>query len=271
MTFVYVLIMLAALVISYRFNPWIGLALTVLALIYIIYSYRPNFYAIKARKAYMNGKFMEAKHQYKKAIDTGRAKAEIRIEYADALMRTGDFEESEQVLNNILRYKLKPNILNSAKLRRCMVYFKLNNFTEAYDDAIEMYNEGFRSTYLYGLLGYFKMCKSKDSKDTLNFCMEAYEYNSDDRDITDNLAVCYYYRGEYNKAKELSDKIMESNPQFVEAYYHGALIEYTLGNYDKAMEYIDKIPGCRWSTMTTVSKEEVEELKTKTKLRLGEK
>ena len=269
MTLVYILVMLAILVISFKFNPLIGAVLMALMLIYIIYAYRPNFYAIKARKAYAEGQFAEAKRQYKKAMDTGKAKVEIRIEYADALMRTGHVEEAEQVLNNLLRYKLKPANEKVAKLRRCMVYFKENNFTEAYDDAMELYNEGFKNTYLYGMLGYFKLYKSRTADETLDFCKEAYEYNSDDRDITDNLAVCYYYRGEYEKAKELSDKILEGNPQFVEAYYHGALIEYALANYEKALEYIEKIPGCRWSTMTTVSKEEVEDLKNKTEEKLG--
>lgn len=269
MTFIYILIMIAVLVISFKFSPIIGAILAALMLIYIIYAYRPDFYAIKARKAYMAGKFAEAKRQYKKAIDTGKAKVAIRIEYSDALMRTGHFDEAEQVLNNVLRYKLKPENEKVAKLRRCMVYFKQNNFTEAYDDAVELYNEGFKNTYLYGMLGYFKLYKSKTSDETLDFCKEAYEYNSDDRDITDNLAVCYYYRGEYEKAKELSDKILEGNPQFVEAYYHGALIEYALKNYEKVLEYIEKIPGCRWSEMTTVSKEEVGDLKNKAKEKLG--
>ena len=73
----------------------------------------------------------------------------------------------------------------------------------------------------------------------------------------------------FEKAKELSDKILEGNPQFVEAYYHGALIEYALKNYEKVLEYIEKIPGCRWSEMTTVSKEEVEDLRNKAKEKLG--
>ena len=54
---------------------------------------------------------------------------------------------------------------------------------------------------------------------------------------------------------------MEGNPKFVEAYYHGAMIEKALGNYEKALEYLEKTPSCRWSAMTTVTKSEVEKLK----------
>ncbi len=269
MSLVYVLIMGAVLVVSFKINVILGIVLSVAMLAYLAYSRLPDFYVIKARKAYADGKFSQAKSLYKKAVDTGRSKPASRIEYSDTLMRTGNYEDAEQVLNNLLRYKLKPEISNVAKLRRCMAYFKQNNLKEAYDDAVEIYNEGYKNTYLYGLLGYFKICRSKTDDDTLNFCMEAYDYNSDDRDITDNLALCRYYRGEYDEAKKLSDKIMEGNPQFVEAYYHGALIEYALGNYKKALEYLNKTPGCRWSAMTTVTKDEVRELKEKAERRTG--
>ena len=265
-----VVLIVAAAIICFKWNPLVGCILTALIFVGLIYFKRADYYAIKGRTAFSKGDFKEAKRQYKKAMDTGKAKVATRVEYSDILMRTGNFEEAEQVLNNILRYKLKPENEKVAKLRRCMVYYKMDNLKEAYEDALEIYNEGYKTTYLYGLLGYFKIQMDKTADDTLEFCKEAYDYNSDDRDITDNLAICYYNRGEYEKAKGLSDKILEGNPQFVEAYYHGALIEYALGNYEKVLEYLDKTPDCRWSTMTTVTKEEIEELERKTKRFLKE-
>ncbi len=258
---VYVILAAAAVFVSFKANIIVGIAVTAALTAYVIYSKYPDIWAIKARSSFAEGKFAEAKRRYKKAVDTGRAKPSTRIEYADALMRTGNFEDAEQALNNLLRYKLKPEIANTAKMRRCMAYFKQNNLEEAYNDAMEIYESGYKNTYLYSLLGYFKICKNSKAQETLDFCKEAYDYNGDERDIADNLALCYYYRGEYDKAKELSDKIMEGNPKFVEAYYHGAMIEKALGNYEKALEYLEKTPSCRWSAMTTVTKPEVEKLK----------
>ena len=54
---------------------------------------------------------------------------------------------------------------------------------------------------------------------------------------------------------------MEKNPSFVEAYYHSALIAEALGDTKRALEYLDKVDGCVRSAMTTVSEEQICELK----------
>ncbi len=262
MTIIYILCAAVIIVLAYKFNIWLGLGLTALLLAYGIYSFIPNYYVIKANKAYQAGDFDESRKWYKKAYDTGRAKTNIKISYAYILLRTGDADEAEDVLNRIIRVKgVKPENKIKAKQQRCMVYFKQGRLDEALEEAYEIYDNGnYKNTTLYGMLGYFKYLHD-DVDEALRFCLEAYEYNSDDRDITDNLSLCYYKKGEYEKAKELSDKIISSNPQFVEAYYHGAQIAVKCGNYETAKEYLDKIPDCRWSNMTTVSHSEVEELR----------
>ncbi len=261
MTIIYILCAAILIVLAYKFNILLGLGITALLLAYGIYSFIPNYYVIKANKAYQAGDFNESKKWYKKAYDTGRAKINIKISYAYILLRTGDTDEAEDVLNRIIRVKgVKPENKLKAKQQRCMVYFKQGRLDEALEEAYEIYDNGnYKNTTLYGMLGYFKYLND-DVDEALRFCLEAYEYNSDDRDIMDNLSLCYYKKGEYEKARELSDKIISSNPQFVEAYYHGAQIAVKCGNYETAREYLDKIPGCRWSNMTTVTHEEVEEL-----------
>ncbi|MGN1115602.1 MAG: hypothetical protein ACI4TH_03455, partial [Candidatus Ornithomonoglobus sp.] len=63
------------------------------------------------------------------------------------------------------------------------------------------------------------------------------------------------------EAKKISDKVLEKQPKFVEAWYHGAQIDNKLGDYDGALEKIEKIKDCNRSFMTTVSEDEVEALK----------
>ncbi|MCI5604957.1 MAG: tetratricopeptide repeat protein [Clostridia bacterium] len=269
MTIVYIICTAILVVLAYRFNVLLGLGITALFLAYGIYSFIPNYYTIKGNKAYQEGDFEESKKWFKKSYDTKRAKVNTRVSYAYILMRTGDFETAEQILNSIIRAKgVKPEQKNNAKQQRCMVYFKQGKLEEALEEAYEIFDNGnYKNTMLYGMLGYFKYLHDAP-EDALKFCLEAYEYNSDDRDITDNLSLCYYKLGDYEKAREYSDKIIAENPQFVEAYYHGAQIAVKCGDYATAKEYLDKIPSCRWSQMTTVTQEEVDSLAREVKSRL---
>lgn len=261
MKLIYAILAAVVVYFAYKFNLWLGLAVTAAIVIYAVYALIPSFYEIQAKKAFGNADFKKSRDWYKKAVGTNRAKVNTKTSYAYVLMRTGDLDLAETVLNGIIRTKgVKPADKNFAKQQRCMVYYKQGRMDEALEEAEEIFDGGnYKNTTLYGMLGFFKYL-TEPAEDALKFCLEAYEYNSDDRDITDNLSLCYYKMGEYEKARELSEKIISENPQFVEAYYHGAQIAVKCGEYAKAKEYLEKIPDCRWSNMTTVSHEEVDEL-----------
>lgn len=258
---IYYVLAIAVIVLLFKFaGPLPGAIALILVAAYALYAYIPTYYASKGNKAFNEGDFDEAAAMYKKCMDTKRPKLNHRINYAYMLMRTGDFAEAERVLDYILRFKtIKPEIKNAARQHRCMVYYKQGRLDEAIEDAEETFKD-YKTSAMYAMLGFFKLLKAPTADDTLDFCLEAYEFNSDNRDIKDNLSLAYYNRGKYEKAKELSDAMIEDAPQFVEAYYHGALIAVKLGDYNKAKEYMEKLPECRWSNMTTVTKEQAAEL-----------
>lgn len=261
MKFLNVIIVLALLFFLTKYNLFLGLAAFVVVMAYLIYTNIPVIYRAKGRKCYMDGDYQGAKKYFKKAVDTGHAKGDIRIEYSYVLLRTGDIDDAEAVVNHMLAYKIKPEYRTRAIIQRCMCYYKQGNLEEAMADATDLYNDGFRSIMHYGMLGFFKIIADPMSQDTFDFCKEAYEYADDDRDICDNMLICYYNRGEYEKAKEISDKVVETSPKFVEAWYHAAQIACKLNDYEDALEKLEHIKECRRSFMTTISEEEIEKLR----------
>lgn len=269
MKFIFFILICIALFFVYRYSVVLGIILSVVIVLYAVYHYLPYIYRYKGRKAFNEGNYSEAASMFKKAVDTGRANIDTRMEYSYVLLRTGEVEEAEAIVNNMLRYKMKPSYKGRAVIQRCMCYYKRGNIDEAIEDGMELFNDGYKSIMLYGMLGFFKTLKDPLSKDTLDFCLEAYDYADDDRDICDNLLICYYNRGEYDKAKELSDKVLEKAPKFIEAWYHGAQIDNKLGRYADALEKLEKIGECHRSFMTTISEEEVEALTEEVKSRLS--
>ncbi len=268
MKLIYTLILCIILVLAYRQSWILGIIASVVIFGYLIYKYMPQFYRVKGRQCFGAGDYKGAKRYFEKAVNTGHAKGDIRMEYSYVLLRTGDIDEAEQVVNNMLCYKIKPEYRGRAIIQRCMCYYKRGNLDEAIEDGMELFEEGYRSIMLYGMLGFFKILKAPMAQETFDFCKEAYEYADDDRDIRDNMLICYYNRGEYEKAKELSDMVLEDKPKFVEAWYHGAQIDCKLGDYAAAAEKLEHIKDCNRSFMTTIPEEDVEALKEKVALKL---
>ena len=134
-----------------------------------------------------------------------------------------------------------------------------NAMYEAMEEAQDFFAD-VKNTITYGIMGYFMHITGAPAEDTLKLCLEAYDYNADDRDIADNLALAYIRAGKNAEAAELADKIIEKNPEFVEGYYHGAQANIALGNRKKAKEQLSHISACNRTSMTTVSEEEVGKL-----------
>ena len=91
-----------------------------------------------------------------------------------------------------------------------LIHYRQNNF----EDAVELMSEVFearKSSSIYGALAYYKILA--EDEDAMEFCLEAYDYNSDDKIIVDNLIIMHLKNGDYEKAKELGCK----NTHFVNA------------------------------------------------------
>lgn len=238
-----------------------GFILVALMLIYGIYHFIPSYYIIKGNKAYAAGDDEASCMWYKKAYDTGRTKVETKTSYAYILMRTGNADEAEKVLDTIIRVRgLDPKKKNLAKQQRCMVYYRQGRLDEALEEAYELYNNGYKTSNLYSMLGYFKQLNNAPLDETLQICEEAYEYDDENRDILDNLSVCYYKLGRYEDAERISDKLLQKNTEFVEGCYHGAQIALKTGNKDKARKCIEMLQNCKRSGMTTVTEEEIKKI-----------
>ena len=262
MTILYVLAAVAAVFFAFQINVWAGIALVAIILGAGIYYYIPRYYAARGNQAYAAGDDEAAYRWYKKAIETGRASVMMKSSYAYTLMRTGREDEAEKVLDPIIRVKsLDPKKRNLAKQQRCMVYYRQGRIDEAIEDVQALFEEGYVNSAVHGMLGYFMLLRGDDLDETLKVCEEAYDYNKDNRDILDNLAICYYRLGRYEDAERISDELLENCENFVEGCYHGAQIAVALGKYDRADELLEEISDCKRSAMTTVTEEQIEELK----------
>lgn len=251
------LIVLAALFVCYMINFWLGIILTLGAVIFLLAKNISAVYALLGSRAYGNNDTQKAIKWFKKAIATGKASGAIRNNYAMILLRTGDPKGAEEIFNAVINSNsCTAEEKRSAKQYRSMAYLKQGNKDLALSEAKELFADS-KNTITYGLMGYFMQLTNTDNNELLTLCEEAYDYNSDDRDIIDNLVVALTRNNLLDRAKKLASELRESHPTFVEAFYHSAIIELKLGNKEAAKEHLSHIPDCRRSFLTTVSEEEI--------------
>lgn len=240
---------------------YVGIIVTALSLGFLIYKALPSFYASLGRKAYNKDDKEKTIKYYDKSVDSGRAKTNVFITYVLILMRMGEMKKALQIADRkIADRKTAEGEKYILKGYRCLIYHNQGNSREALEDAKEIF-ESYKNTMAYSLLGYLMLACDEPIKETLDFCLEAYDYNSDDRDIVDNLVLAYYKNGNYEKAEELSKTLIEMSPNFVEAHYHSALVAKALGKDEDAKEFLEDMDSCIRTALTTVTEEEIENLK----------
>lgn len=255
-------IILALLIyLGFSSNLITGVIVTIISLGFLVWKNLPALYAMAGARSYNSDKDEAAISWYERAVDTGRADAKIYSAYILILMRTGRLKSAQSALNlAIANPKIATADKYILKCYRCLVYFKTGNGEEALSDAREIF-ECYKNTTVYGLLGYLMLATDESPDKTLDFCLEAYDYNSDDRDIVDNLVLAYYKLGRLDEAEDLAAKLREMSPSFVEAQYHSALIARARGKIEEAREFVKNIDSCLRTALTTVGEEEIEDFK----------
>lgn len=255
-----VVIVFAAIWFAFRLNVVLGIIVSVGAVAVWYYSNYANLMTGRANAEFNKKNYDKAMSYYEKAYKSKGRKFTVDISYAQALLRTGNPEKALEIINKILELRVTDEIKKNAKQTRCMINYKLGNLDEAYEEAWEMFDDGFRTSNMYCLVGFLKLLKNMPIDETLEFCEKAYDYDSDNRDNVDNLIVCYLRKGDYEKAYDLAKDLTNAFPEFVEGWYHGAIALKNLGNIDEAAEYASKIKDCTRTYMTTVSQEQVDSL-----------
>lgn len=257
----FIMVILAVLVVIFAFKKSIilGILCLLAAAAYLAYTIYPKIIAAKGQQAFAEGDYENAKLYSEKVYK--RMNFNQRVSYAYMLIRMGEYDRGLEILDAYISLRnLDPKDKNTAKRQRCLAYYKLGRYKEALREALEVRDAGYTTNTLYGLIGMLMLVLNRDLDETTKLCEEAYDYDEDDRDIQDNVSICYYLQGDYDMAKEINGYVREENPEFIEGYYHGAQIAIKRGEYKEARELLDKISSCKRTEMTTVTVEAVEAL-----------
>ncbi len=268
MPIVYVILFFAVLSYAARFGAIYAVIafFAILAALYI--AKRASVLSLIATVKFQKNK-QKAFALYEKAYKTGKMKPQTALYYSYLLLRDGRLDESNKKFDEILS-KNKKNLtesdINNALLNKALVKWKSGDLKGALKDAQSLYDNGYKTTAIYGVLGYWYALDGQYEK-ALEINKEAYDYNSDDLIIADNLAQNYFLVGEIEKSHDMYVDILNKDPQFIEPYYNFALVLESLGEFDDAVSELENALSMKEKFLSTVThdmvKKKIDEIKNK--------
>lgn len=232
--------------------------ITFLVLLVVAFLRRAEIAAFHARMQFSKGNTDKAVKWFSFANRIGSLKPESQMYYGYILLRTGDINTAEQLLTNAsLRAKKEP-LKKRIKALLSLAVWKRGDL----DGAIEMMEDAIYSvkvTNFYQNLGLMYNLKG-DGQKALAFNLEAYDYNSDDMVIMDNLAEAYALCGETEKAMAQYEELLKKEPHFPEPYYNFGLLLINQGQRERGIELIRQSLDKRFTFLSVKTKEEIEAL-----------
>lgn len=253
---VYFIIPVIAIIVAFSRSIWSGFAAILLYLAILLYIKRVTVYTLMGSRNYSLGKTEQALSWLKRAHETKKSSARPSVSYAYILLKSGNLEKSEEILQKLLKENPSNQDTPYIKSNLALALWKKGELDAAIG-MLEDLMKTYKTTTVYGSLGYLYILKG-DLEKALQFNLEAREYNSTDKVILDNLGQNYYLLGSYEKAKEIYEPLVTQAPGFPEPYYNYSLVLEKLGEPESALELARKALNYRFTFLSSISKEDVE-------------
>jgi len=244
------------LIVLFQFGKWYGIAGIAALIVFLVYRWRANYYALQANIRYGKKDLRGAVDFYGRAYKANRNPG-FSISQAYVLIKLGEIEEAEKLLSQAMQRKLSRGNAMNAKINYSIVLWKLGRQSEAVE-MLEAILPEFKNSVVYGNLGLFYLMMN-DLDKALAINLEAYDYTDSDKTILDNLGYNYYLLGQYDEAKQYYEKLMALSPTFAEAYYYYALTLSQLGDQEAALNVMEQGLAYEPSMITTVTLEMLED------------
>jgi tetratricopeptide (TPR) repeat protein len=246
----------AAVIIASMVNKWLGIGVLAVYLLVFVYISRASIYTLIGTRSYGLGKMDDAIKWFGKAYATNRASIRTSASYVYLLLKNRELDKADEILQKIMGKNIQSQDLPYIKSIKALVLWKkgeLDNAAAILEEVIQTY----KTTSVYGSLGCMLILQG-DLEKALQFNLEAYDYNSSDNIINDNLGQNYYLLGMYDKAGEVYEKLIAKAPTFPEPYYNYGLLLEKQESFDKALEMMRKAMDQKFTYLSTITKEDVE-------------
>lgn len=253
------LILLIVLALTIMFIPEYARYVFPLIVIFLLYTKRYIVYAFQGSKAYNMKNFTYALERYRKSVKVSGCKGAIVTSYLIVEIKYGKPSLALDYINkNMNNKKFDEATKYSMSVSKAIALWKENMALDSLNLLKDLLKTS-ENTYAYETLTTL-LIMNKNYDEALEYIKKGLDYNKDSNVLLSNEAEVYYKLGNFQKSEKLFKPLIESKVNFAEPYYYTGLLAKERGEREKAIELLEKVIDCNDSLLTTVSKEETQEI-----------
>lgn len=234
-----------------------------ISVIIIIIMNRGIFYTLKANKALINKNEIKGYELLTKAYNVGGVPLVVINGYIYISLKFGyteiALEAIDKVLNGKVHFKVKEGGRNMILTQKALYLWQVGDIEGGVNLLSELYENNYRTTIFYGNLGCL-LYLSGDYDKAEKICLEAYEYGAQDKVTLDNLVAVYIKLDKWDLAEKYYNELIDLNPTFAEAFYHGAQIRQHQGNILEAVDLVNRCKEFKLYNISSITTQDIDTL-----------
>jgi len=214
------------------------------------------------QRAFGRGDEVGALDAFARAEASGRLDANATASYVYLALKHGRNDEAGELLDRAFAHGRKGKPLDVAGRRlletyKAMLLWKLDRLDESVDLLEALLESGYRTTAVYGNLGYLLQVKG-DFARAEAVCREAHDWDPDGKVILDNLGVLLVHLNQWDEAREVYTRLLNLTPKFPEAWYGAGLVAHHDGDLETARQHWTRALELPFHALTTIDRAVVE-------------
>ena len=231
-----VIVIGAIILISFlNINIWIKLAADVVIILTFVFLMRGYIYVAMGAMNFKKGRMEKAWRNLEKALKAG-VDADRRNMIGSAYIQQGDAARGVRILEGVISDPKAVDHRNVAIVTCSMGYWRLGQHEKAISSLEDLRETGYKNDNLSINLETYLL--ETGNLDRVRAIMgENRADRTENNGLMDNRGWYYILTGEWEKAKEVFDELIdERNAKFPEAYLHGAQVSIHNGDIKQAID-----------------------------------
>ncbi|QEN04163.1 tetratricopeptide repeat protein [Thiospirochaeta perfilievii] len=237
-----------------------------ISILIILFMNRGLIYTLRANKELMNKNEQRGYELLTKAYKAGGIPVIVINGYIFISLKMGKYDIAldaiNRVLNNELGFKIKDTHKNMILTQKALYLWQIGDLPGGVDILDELYKKEYRTSIFYGNYGTLLYLNGQIEK-AKKIGLEGYDYDPKDKVTLDNLVSIFIELKDFDLAEKYFNELLELNPTFAEAFYHGALIKLNQNSFDEAINLYQRCKEYTLHNVSTISNDDLETLEKK--------